>query len=120
MALAPVPAQRRRLLTTQALPPPELEARVDTFLAGFRATLAAMPEAELGAYREALAVQVSDVDKRLAQQVRRRPIGTSWHLLASLDTSRHLSAPFGTSRHLSAPLGTSRHLLARWPETVPR
>ena len=87
VALAPVPAQRRRLLTTQALPPPELEARVDTFLAGFRATLAAMPEAELGAYREALAVQVSDVDKRLAQQVRRRPIGTLWH------PSRHLFAP---------------------------
>ena len=56
-----------------------------------------MPEAELGAYREALAVQVSDVDKRLAQQVRRRPIGTFWHPLA--------------------PLGTFRH---RWPETVPR
>ena len=48
---------------SSALPPPELEARVDGFLRGFRGTLAAMPEAELSAYREALAVQVSDVDK---------------------------------------------------------
>ena len=53
---------------SSALPPPELEARVDGFLGGFRATLAAMPEAELDTYREALAVQVSDVDKRLVQQ----------------------------------------------------
>ena len=76
---------------SSALPPPELEARVDGFLDTFRATLAAMPEAELDTYREALAVQVSDVDKRLAQQV--------GHLVPSRAKSR------STSRRLQAGWG---------------
>ena len=53
---------------SQVLPPPQLEQRLDAFLLQFREQLAAMPEAELATYREALAEQVSDVDKRLQQQ----------------------------------------------------
>ena len=70
----PTPCSPRDTVRVGATPTPTPtptpdQARVDGFLGTFRATLAAMPEAELDTYREALAVQVSDVDKRLAQQV---------------------------------------------------
>ena len=56
---------------SSVLPPPQVEERIDAFLTGYRATLAALSEAELGAYRESLAVQATDVDKRLGQQASR-------------------------------------------------
>jgi len=52
-------------------PPAQVERRVDSFLTEFRASLASMPEAELQSYREALASQALDVDKRLGQQASR-------------------------------------------------
>jgi len=64
---------RALVLSVQSsvLPPPQVEERIDTFLRSFRDTLAALSDAELDAYREALAVQATDVDKRLGQQAGR-------------------------------------------------
>ena len=50
---------------SSVLPPPLLEQRVDAFLLDFRRQLASMPDAELKSYRDALADEVEDVDKRL-------------------------------------------------------
>ena len=52
-------------------PPPEVERRIDAFLASFRPMLAQLPESELKTVREALASQVTDVDQRLGQQASR-------------------------------------------------
>ena len=56
---------------SSVLPPPQVEQRIDDFLTGYRATLAQLSDAELNTYREALAVQATDVDKRLGQQAGR-------------------------------------------------
>ena len=56
---------------SSVLPPPEVENRIDTFLTEYRQTLAALPDADLDKYREALDVQATDVDKRLGQQASR-------------------------------------------------
>ena len=50
------------------LQPPEVELRIDDFLTAYRATLASMPDSQLATYREALATQAVDVDRRLGAQ----------------------------------------------------
>ena len=58
-------------IQSSVLPPPQVEERIDTFLTDYRATLAALSESDLDAYRESLAIQATDVDKRLGQQASR-------------------------------------------------
>jgi insulysin len=56
---------------SSVLPPPEVEQRIDAFLASFRGVLSRLSEPELGSYRDALASQATDVDKRLGAQAGR-------------------------------------------------
>ena len=56
---------------SSVLQPPQVEERIDTFLQSYREQLVNLPEADLAAYREALASQATDVDKRLGQQAGR-------------------------------------------------
>ena len=59
------------LVQSSALPPPKLEQKVDAFLKRFRATLAAMPDAEFADAVGARAARVGDADKRLELQAKR-------------------------------------------------
>ena len=59
------------LVQSTALPPPELQQRIDGFLRLFRGTLVLMPEEELRSYTEAISAQMADVDNRLDQQATR-------------------------------------------------
>ena len=56
---------------SSVLPPPEVEKRIDTFLADYRGALANLPDAELATVKESLASQFVDVDKRLGAQASR-------------------------------------------------
>jgi len=80
---------------SSAVPPPQVEERINTFLASYRSSLAAMPKAELRAVLEALASQATDVDQRLGSQA-----GRFWSEIVSrrYDYGR----PWRTSKRLSA------------------
>ena len=87
------------LVQSTALPPPELQQRIDGFLRLFRGTLVLMPEEELRSYTEAISAQMADVDNRLDQQAtrlwnecaqRRYDFGRPWRSAARV---RRLTKP---------------------------
>ena len=49
----------------------QVEKRIDTFLTDFRSIIAGLSDVELRTYKEALASQATDVDKRLGAQAGR-------------------------------------------------
>lgn len=56
---------------SKVLPPPLVEERIDAFLVSLRAMLVSMPEAKLSEFRDALARQAVDIDRRLGAQTSR-------------------------------------------------
>jgi len=107
------------LVQSTALPPPELQQRVDGFLRLFRGTLVLLPEEELRSYTEAISAQLADVDNRLDQQAtrlwnecaqRRYDFGRPWRNAARVRrlTKPQLLAFF--DRHVADGSPTRRRL----------